>query len=53
MALIFCQIIRDKHLKLITEIMSTPGFFIHAGEAKGRAVIVKVFNWSPTAREVC
>ncbi|KAJ7935246.1 SCA7, zinc-binding domain-containing protein [Mycena leptocephala] len=45
------KVIRNKHINLITEIRSTPGFFIHTGEAKGRAVIVKVFNRSPTARE--
>ncbi|KAJ6558359.1 hypothetical protein B0H19DRAFT_134807 [Mycena capillaripes] len=30
---------------------SGPGYFLHAGEARGRAVIVKVFNPGPTFRE--
>jgi hypothetical protein len=46
------QIIPTKDLKLIREIGSGPGYFIHAGENKGRAVIVKVFNARPNAREV-
>jgi hypothetical protein len=46
------QIIPTKHLKLTREIGSGPGYFIHAGENKGRAVIVKVFNAGPNVREV-
>jgi hypothetical protein len=49
----FYQVIRSRHLKLTTEIGSGPGYFLHAGEAKGRAVIVKVFNAGPTVLEVC
>ncbi|KAJ6597760.1 hypothetical protein DFH09DRAFT_1304527 [Mycena vulgaris] len=47
---LFC-VIRTKHLKLTLELGSGPGYFLHAGEAKGRAVIVKVFNERPTVRE--
>ncbi|KAJ6560110.1 hypothetical protein B0H19DRAFT_1375969 [Mycena capillaripes] len=43
--------IRNKHLKLTLEIGSGPGYFLHVGEAKGRAVMVKVFNPGLTARE--
>ncbi|KAJ7442032.1 hypothetical protein FB451DRAFT_1377122 [Mycena latifolia] len=28
-----------------------PGYFLHAGEIKGRAVLLKVFNQGPTARK--
>ncbi|KAJ7481984.1 hypothetical protein FB451DRAFT_139660 [Mycena latifolia] len=46
------KVIRNKHLKLTLEIGSGPGYFLHAGETKGRAVIVKVFNEAgPTVRE--
>ncbi|KAJ7852157.1 hypothetical protein B0H13DRAFT_2084496 [Mycena leptocephala] len=45
------EIIPTKHLKLTCEIGSGPGYFIHAGENKGRAVIVKVFNAGPNVRE--
>jgi hypothetical protein len=37
---------------LIHEIGSGPGYFVHAGENKGHAVIVKVFNAGPNVREV-
>ncbi|KAJ6597632.1 hypothetical protein DFH09DRAFT_1304416 [Mycena vulgaris] len=47
----FHQVIRKKHLKLTPELGSGPGYSLHAGEAKGRAVIVKVFNAGPTVRE--
>jgi hypothetical protein len=50
--MIFHQIIRKTHLKLTREIGSGPGYFLHAGRNKERAVIVKVFNPGPTAREV-
>ncbi|KAJ7663328.1 hypothetical protein DFH06DRAFT_1189993 [Mycena polygramma] len=45
------KIIQNKHLKLTLEIGSGPGYFLHSGETKGRAVIVKVFNPGPTVRE--
>ncbi|KAJ6458561.1 hypothetical protein C8R47DRAFT_1328197 [Mycena vitilis] len=45
------KIIRRNHLKLSLEIGSGPGYFLHVGETKGRAVIVKVFNHGPTSRE--
>ncbi|KAJ6597693.1 hypothetical protein DFH09DRAFT_83731 [Mycena vulgaris] len=45
------KVIRNKHLKLTLELGSGPGYFLHAGEAKGRAVIVKVFNAGSTVRE--
>ncbi|KAJ7216898.1 hypothetical protein C8J57DRAFT_1732406 [Mycena rebaudengoi] len=45
------EIIPTKHLKLTHEIGSGPGYFIHAGENKGRAVIVKVFNAGPNVRQ--
>ncbi|KAK7023248.1 hypothetical protein R3P38DRAFT_2532459 [Favolaschia claudopus] len=45
------KIIRPKNLKLTHQIGSGPGYFIHSGESKGRAVIVKVFNRNADARE--
>ncbi|KAJ7854861.1 hypothetical protein B0H13DRAFT_1903443 [Mycena leptocephala] len=36
---------------LIHEIGSGPGYFVHAGENEGHAVIVKVFNAGPNVRE--
>ncbi|KAF7348565.1 hypothetical protein MVEN_01374100 [Mycena venus] len=47
------QIILSKNLELIHEIGSGPGYFVHAGQNKGTAVIVKVFNtgYGPTARQ--
>ncbi|KAJ7649765.1 hypothetical protein FB45DRAFT_2401 [Roridomyces roridus] len=45
------KVIRDKHLNLAVEIGGGPGYLLHAGEIKGRAVIVKVFNAGPTARD--
>ncbi|KAJ7833432.1 hypothetical protein B0H14DRAFT_2800709 [Mycena olivaceomarginata] len=45
------QIIRSENLKLIQEIGSGPGYFLHAGQNQGRAVIIKVFNRGPTARQ--
>ncbi|KAJ7482010.1 hypothetical protein FB451DRAFT_1556145 [Mycena latifolia] len=48
---ILYQVIRHEHLKLTHEIGSGPGYFLHAGEAKGRAVILKVFNAGPTVRQ--
>ncbi|KAJ7481960.1 hypothetical protein FB451DRAFT_1556115 [Mycena latifolia] len=44
------KVIGSKHLKLTLEIGSGPGYYLHAGENKGRAVIVKVFN-AGTARK--
>ncbi|KAJ7902694.1 hypothetical protein B0H14DRAFT_1144329 [Mycena olivaceomarginata] len=41
------KIIRSKNLKLIREIGSGPGYLLHAGQKKGDAVIVKVFNPGP------
>jgi hypothetical protein len=46
------QVIQYRDLKLTGEIGSGPGYFFHSGQAKGRAVIVKVFNAGPTVREV-
>ncbi|KAJ7119532.1 hypothetical protein C8R44DRAFT_176872 [Mycena epipterygia] len=46
------QVIRMRNLKLTDEIGNGPGYFLHAGKNKGRAVVVKVFNTGPTAREV-
>ncbi|KAJ7143879.1 hypothetical protein C8R44DRAFT_141205 [Mycena epipterygia] len=45
------KVIRRKHLKLNLQIGRGPGYSLHAGETKGRAVIVKVFNAGPTVRE--
>ncbi|KAJ7481010.1 hypothetical protein B0H11DRAFT_2280302, partial [Mycena galericulata] len=45
------KIIRNKQIKLTCEIGSGPGYCFHAGEYKGRATIVKVFNADPTMRE--
>ncbi|KAJ7651905.1 hypothetical protein B0H17DRAFT_1147501 [Mycena rosella] len=45
------DIIQKKDLKVTLQIASGPGYCLHAGEAKGRAVIVKVFNPSATVRE--
>ncbi|KAJ7481979.1 hypothetical protein FB451DRAFT_139623 [Mycena latifolia] len=45
------KVIRNKDLKLTAEIGSGLGYFLHAGETKGRAVIVKVFNPGPMVRE--
>ncbi|KAJ6597705.1 hypothetical protein DFH09DRAFT_1356857 [Mycena vulgaris] len=42
------KVLRNKYLKLKLEIGSGPGYLLHAGEAKGRAVIVKVFDEGPT-----
>ncbi|KAF7352209.1 PHD domain-containing protein [Mycena venus] len=44
-------IIAGKHLKLIREIGSGPGYLLHAGQNNGHAVIVKVFNGGPTVRQ--
>ncbi|KAJ6597710.1 hypothetical protein DFH09DRAFT_1356861 [Mycena vulgaris] len=46
------KVIRNKYLKLNCEIGSGPGYLLHAGEAKGRAVIVKVYDGGPTVLEV-
>ncbi|KAF8146011.1 hypothetical protein K438DRAFT_531190 [Mycena galopus ATCC 62051] len=46
------KVIRKKHLKLTLQIGCGPGYFLHAGEIKGRAVIAKVFNAGATARQV-
>ncbi|KAJ7659447.1 hypothetical protein B0H17DRAFT_342318 [Mycena rosella] len=45
------EVIQSQELKLTIEIGSGPGYFLHAGETRGRAVIVKVFNAGPTMRE--
>ncbi|KAJ7910050.1 hypothetical protein B0H13DRAFT_617441 [Mycena leptocephala] len=45
------KVIRNRYLKLTHEIGSGPGYFLHAGQNKSRAVIVKVFNAAPNARE--
>ncbi|KAF7361303.1 hypothetical protein MSAN_01162800 [Mycena sanguinolenta] len=41
------EIIPRRNLKLIREIGSGPGYLFHAGENKGHAVVVKVFNRGP------
>ncbi|KAJ7250399.1 hypothetical protein C8J57DRAFT_683753 [Mycena rebaudengoi] len=45
------KILRIKHIKLTREIGSGPGYLLHAGTNRSRAVIVKVFNSGNTARE--
>ncbi|KAJ7232274.1 hypothetical protein C8J57DRAFT_1729919 [Mycena rebaudengoi] len=45
------KIIQTEHLKLIREIGSGPGYFLHVGQNEGHAVIVKVFNRGPTLRQ--
>ncbi|KAJ6557801.1 hypothetical protein B0H19DRAFT_121208 [Mycena capillaripes] len=45
------KVIRKKDVKLTAEIDSGPGYFLHTGEVKGRAVIVKVFNPRPAVRD--
>ncbi|KAJ7240467.1 hypothetical protein C8J57DRAFT_98838 [Mycena rebaudengoi] len=45
------KILRIKHIKLTREIGSGPGYLLHAGTNRSRAVIVKVFNSGKTARE--
>ncbi|KAJ7230766.1 hypothetical protein C8J57DRAFT_1730489 [Mycena rebaudengoi] len=45
------QIIPTKHLKLIREIGRGQGYFLHTGQNRGHAVIVKVFNRGATARK--
>jgi hypothetical protein len=46
------QIIPSKHLKLIREIGSGPGYFLHAVQNQGHAAIIKVFNRGPNVRQV-
>ncbi|KAF7361299.1 Kinase-like protein [Mycena sanguinolenta] len=43
------EIIPSKNLKLIREIGSGPGYFLHAGQNQGHAVIVRVFNRGPSS----
>ncbi|KAK7022499.1 hypothetical protein R3P38DRAFT_2710462 [Favolaschia claudopus] len=45
------KVIREKYLSLTREIGSGPEYFIHSGESKGRALIVKVFNRTADARK--
>ncbi|KAJ7216423.1 hypothetical protein GGX14DRAFT_561985 [Mycena pura] len=45
------KIIQDEDITLISEIRSGPGYFLHCGRNEGRAIIVRVFNRSPTARQ--
>ncbi|KAJ7331396.1 hypothetical protein DFH08DRAFT_307995 [Mycena albidolilacea] len=45
------EIILAKHLKLTREIGNGSGYFLHAGEHQGRALILKVFNPGPSARQ--
>ncbi|KAJ6597740.1 SCA7, zinc-binding domain-containing protein [Mycena vulgaris] len=45
------KVIRNKYLKLKLEIGSGPGYLLHAGEVKGRAVIVKIFDGGPAVLE--
>jgi hypothetical protein len=46
------QIFRNKNINLIHEIRSGPGYFLHTGQNKGRAVIFKIFNPGPTVQQV-
>jgi hypothetical protein len=48
----FRQIIQSKDITPISEIGSGPGYFLHVGRNEGRVFIVRVFNKSPTARQV-
>ncbi|KAJ7613929.1 hypothetical protein FB45DRAFT_258887 [Roridomyces roridus] len=43
--------IRNENLSLVFEIGHGPGYLLHAGKIKGRAVIVKVFDAGRNARE--
>ncbi|KAJ7649787.1 hypothetical protein FB45DRAFT_1017232 [Roridomyces roridus] len=45
------KIIRNENLSLVFEIGHGPGYLLHAGKIKGRAVIVKVFDAGRNARE--
>ncbi|KAJ7821455.1 hypothetical protein B0H14DRAFT_2599218 [Mycena olivaceomarginata] len=45
------KIFRSKNIKLIHEIRSGPGYFLHTGQNKGRAVIFKIFNPGPTVQQ--
>ncbi|KAF7361301.1 hypothetical protein MSAN_01162600 [Mycena sanguinolenta] len=45
-----CEVIPSRNLKLIHEIGSGPGYLLHAGQNKGHAVIVKVFNRGPRSK---
>ncbi|KAJ7236674.1 hypothetical protein C8J57DRAFT_1529976 [Mycena rebaudengoi] len=45
------EIIPSEDIKLISEIGSGPGYFLHVGRNEGRAIIVRVFNRSPTVRQ--
>ncbi|KAJ7077496.1 hypothetical protein C8R44DRAFT_755183 [Mycena epipterygia] len=48
---VYVQIIPSKLLKLIREIGSGPGYFLHAGRNQGHAAIIKVFNRGPNVRQ--
>ncbi|KAJ6560036.1 hypothetical protein B0H19DRAFT_1260694 [Mycena capillaripes] len=45
------EIIRSEDIKLIGEIGSGPGYFLHVGRNEGHAIIVRVFNKSPIVRQ--
>ncbi|KAJ6559859.1 hypothetical protein B0H19DRAFT_106219 [Mycena capillaripes] len=45
------EIIRSTDLELIREIGNGPGYLLHAGRNRSRAVIVKVFHRGPTVRQ--
>ncbi|KAF7352201.1 hypothetical protein MVEN_01183400 [Mycena venus] len=45
------KIIRSKNLELIRDLGSGPGYSLHAGRNRSRAVIVKVFHRGPTGRQ--
>ncbi|KAJ7705628.1 hypothetical protein B0H16DRAFT_1011634 [Mycena metata] len=45
------ELIPRRDIKLRQEIGSGPGYLLHSGTKRGRAVIVKVFNTHPNARE--
>ncbi|KAJ7868171.1 hypothetical protein B0H13DRAFT_2670332 [Mycena leptocephala] len=45
------MIIPSQDLKLVRQIGSGSGYFLHAGQNNGRAAIFKVFNRGPTVRQ--
>ncbi|KAJ6597611.1 hypothetical protein DFH09DRAFT_1304392 [Mycena vulgaris] len=46
------KVVLAKDLKLTLQIGSGAGYLLHTGKAKGRTVVVKVFDGGPTVREV-
>ncbi|KAJ7038662.1 hypothetical protein C8F04DRAFT_1088267 [Mycena alexandri] len=45
------ELIPRQDIKLLREIGSGPGYFLHSGTKRGRRVIMKVFDAHPNARE--